>query len=1000
MSDSNGWGSPSNSGWGGSGAGMSPDGGFAGGQNTGNWGSGNSGWSDAPVRQGGASASDVAIMQLILWLVGVVLAVVFVPVFIVGGLFYMLFRFGRFRISLISGVAAVTTALAALVLVETGGWADVASSFQSLDLTAADAKDQIAAVAKVFYGFMAKVGFVIGPWAGVMLASMQLKKMQQSPWLVVNEGLTPKWMYHFRFRMSPFESLKAKMEEKEIREDKLRPYGRRDLVPLGIEDEPLKEEEDPAKIKMKRVVCRAEDEVPKHTLVTGAAGSGKTVTLKSMMTRDIDDHKTIVVIDCKKDPEVAEFLSRRAHESGCQFYHFSADLPYRIQGNPEGPSSYDPLASGSVSKKVDMMLGTREWDTAAAVYRDQAQAYLSKVFATIEAARKYGVLDQVPQLDTSQGEMWTLTQMLDRNVFNAVIVALNKIPEAGYVRQQASELNAQLSPAAGRTPEGKATQHAQAEYLSKMSGLMVQNYGRWLKGGEGAGSGKIIDIAKLTSEPGNVILFSLDAAQQGDQGSLIGSMVCTDLANMTETRKNMGQDNPVAVYIDEFQSLPPDCVKSMLQKARSAGVGLTLAFQSLDQVSATTGNDLYVKSLLDTCSNFIFHAGSNTDTGELAAKIIGTYWRTRYMISRRNETKLGAFNWTNNRDLQVGTQQTQEWMLDPSSLQQLAMPNKQNHYTSEAIIIKKASSDPIDKGVVGAVSHKVRMVPPDCVLTEYFDPKSPAIDIEAPLEVRVSKGMAASAKLASEAEARGVTVNELTGADAGSPVAQPAVGSLQAPSDGMPGPFDSMPEPASPQPKHESPRDAPIVSAADVEAYKRQQTDSWAEYRRFKAQTQANAGSRSQSDHRRPAPRRPQQTQAPMPMPDFEETSAEDFLSATAPDPAPAVRPQRSQAPASPTQADSLRAPANRQTRASRQQGPSAPQPAARRLNGPQRRPTQAQYDAQGQRPLPEFNYGLAGGQPQAPTGQQTQAAAPAQSHRPANSHRRRKEGGIQLDDV
>ena len=376
----------------------------------------------------------------------------------------------------------------------------------------------------------------------------------------------------------------------------------------------------------------------------------------------------------------------------------------------------------------------------------------------------------------------------------------------------------------------------------------------------------------------------------------------------------MGQDNPVAVYIDEFQSLPPECVKSMLQKARSAGVGLTLAFQSLDQVSATTGNDLYVKSLLDTCSNFIFHAGSNTATGEMASMIIGKQWVERYMISRRNETKLGAFNWTNNRDLQVGTQQTQEWKLDPSSLQQLAMPNKQNGYTSEAIIIKKASSDPIDKGIVGAVSHKVRMVPPDCVLAEYFDPKSPAIDIDAPLEVRMSKGMASSVELAREAEAKGVTVNELTGATA---------------------PAQDWREAYEPTPQQ------PIVSSEDVAAYKSQQSAAWDEYHEA-------AAARKRGGRPAGRPERPSPVPAPsLPTPSltgFEETSADDFLSAGQPPrqrpvqnsvrQAPAAqRPQRPQAgrprrPASPVSPVSTAAQAVPETpRIPQHVGPAVPAP-------------------------------------------------------------------------
>lgn len=852
-------------------AAMTPDGGYAGGYNTGDWGDGNSGWSNAPQQYNGGDTSqtDMMIVKGIGVILGALVGVMLLPIGIIALLFYWLFRFLRLRPKFIAIIGAFVAVISALFFMKNGMFTPFLKTLHNFDLTGpGTAQGKIIYLLKSLYSSMIWVGGVIGPWIGLGFAQMQVLKMRNSPWLVVNEGLKPKWMYHFRFRLSPFEIWKHKETVKKIKADTYKPYGRSDLTPLGFEDEPLQLPEDPSAIKRYQVICRAEDEVPKHTMVTGAAGSGKTVTLKSMMTRDIDRHKTIVVIDCKKDPEVAEFLSRRARESHCEFYHFSADLPYKIQGNPEGPSSYDPLASGSVSKKVDMMLNTREWDTSAAVYRDQAQAYLSKVFATIEAAKKFGVIDKIPQLDTKQGEMWTFTQMLDRNIFNAVVTALNKIPDAAYIRQQASELNAQLSPAAGRTPEGKATQHAQAEYQSKMTGLMVQNYGRWLKGGDGAGSGKIIDIGKLTAEPGNVILFSLDAATRGDNGSLIGSLVCTDLANMTETRKNLGRDNAVAVYIDEFQSLPPECVKSMLQKARSAGVGLTLAFQSLDQVSAATGSDTYVKSLLDTCSNFIFHSGSNYDTGLLAAKIIGTHWKNRYMISRRNETKLGAFNWTNNRDLQVGTQQQEEWIVDPSEFAKLSMPNEQNGFKSEAIIIKKASGDPIDEGVVGATSHKVQMIPPSCVLKEYFDPSAPAIDIDAPVEIRMSKGLARDANLAMQATQAGVTVNDVMRASAVQE-AQP-VGALprQQPEQAY--------DPVEARRRYEEQTNKPVVSMEARQAYQAQQAAQWDEIRRLRQeQARQSVPSSQPVGNKRIRP----QSNPVMPMPGAD--SMESFMQPT-----------------------------------------------------------------------------------------------------------------------
>jgi hypothetical protein len=732
--------------------------GFDGQYNSGDWGAHNHGWSDGT----GSAQTDDAIVKTIGFIIIIVLAFIALPALIVALVVYMVFfRLMRFRPTFIATLNAILSIIGIAWFNDKGGFKPAIDLIRGLKFT--DKNAIMASLSTLPSGIMSSLTplcLIIGPWLAFIFVIMQCARMRNSPHLVLNEGLSPKWMYHFRFRMSPVEIIMKRIMISKIRQDKLHPYHRKDLIPLGVEEEPLNPPEDPMKIKNEVLVCRAEDEAPKHTMVTGAAGSGKTVTLKSMMTRDIDNHKTIFVIDCKKDPEVAEFLSRRSRESGCNFYHFSADLPYRIQGNPEGPSSYDPLSSGSTSKDVDMMLNTREWDTAASVYRDQAQSFLSKVFAVMDAAKKYGVLDKVPALDSSQGKMWTFTQMLDKSIFNAVVVAMNQIPDAAYIRQQASELNDLLS-SSRRSPDVQAAQHSQGEYLSKMTGLMVSSYGKWMKGGEGAGSGKIINISDLSSESGNVVLFSLDAAQKNDLGSLIGSMICGDLANMTETRKNLGQDNPIGVYIDEFQSLPPECVKSMLQKARSADVGLTLAFQSLDQVSSETGSDAYVKSLLDTCSNFIFHAGSNYDTGLLASKIIGTHIVNKYIVNRRNETSLGAFNWNNNRDLQVNTSQDDDWIVNPSEFAKLSMPNAQNKYKSEAIIIKKASSDPIDKGTVGAVAHKTRMIPPECVLTEYFDPKSDPINIDEPLSIRLSRGLARD--LMAISKTSGSTVNTAPG---------------------------------------------------------------------------------------------------------------------------------------------------------------------------------------------------------------------------------------------
>lgn len=727
------------------------------GYNSGDWGDTNKGWDDGPEtvvveNHGGmsdeqAARMDDAIAKGAAFIILLALFILSLPfllgMVLSGAVAYSLFRFLHYRPKFIAMFSGVFSVIMLIVFMMNGAFAKIGSGYASI---ITGIKQHVGVLDAVHTGLSSTfvplfiLGLLAGVWVGLCCVVWQTRRMKNAPWLVESDSLaTNKWMHGFTYRTSPFEKAKKDRIIAGIKADTYHPYRRSDLTPLGIEEEPLMKSPDPAKNKSYQVVCRADDEVPKHTMVTGAAGSGKTVTLKSLMTRDIENGKTIFVIDCKKDPEVAEFLAHQASEHNASFYHYSADYPYKIQGNIAGPSSYDPIAGLSPDKRTDMMLSIREWDSSASIYRDNARTYLHTVFAALEEAERTGVINDVKALDTTQGEMWTFAQLLDKNIFNTLAIKLNAVntSQAQYIRQQVSRLNENLSMARARTQDGQNTQRAHAEYQSKISGMMISSYGKWMKGGDGSGSGKIINISKLASEGRNVVLFSLDASTKDDIGSIIGSIICTDLTNMTETRKNLGQENPVSIYIDEFQSLPPECVKSMLQKARSAGVGLTLAFQSLEQVNATTGSDSYTKALLDTCSNFIFHSGSNYDTGLMAAKIIGEHDVTKYIVQRRNETKLGAFNWLNNRDLQVSQHIEKEWIMDPSAPQSLAMPNAQNGYLSEAIIIKKASSDPIDKGRIGAIAHKVKMIAPDCVLHEWFDVNAPAIDIDAPMDIRV-----------------------------------------------------------------------------------------------------------------------------------------------------------------------------------------------------------------------------------------------------------------------
>lgn len=452
-----------------------------------------------------------------------------------------------------------------------------------------------------------------------------------------------------------------------------------------------------------------------------------TITMQNDIYHKMQQHQTVFIIDCKADPVFASKMAAWCDEMGANFYHFAPTMgnEYRITQNPSGPAFYDPLSHGRAAEHTDMLISTREWDAASAVYKSNAQSMLSTVFAIMDEMDKND--SSLRGIDFTRGNMYTFYELI-RNE-NNLTSAINTVPASSNTRLLADELET-LIHATNRQREAQGVQNAMGEYKGFMRGLMSSD-GKYMIYPGGGTDRKIIDIFKLASEPNNVVLFSISATKSTDIGAMVGSMICTDLTNMTAMRAISGQTNPVSIYVDEFQSLPPTSVKSMLEKARSAKIGITLAFQSLDQVTASSGSSAFINALLDTCGNFIFHAGANEATAQIMSQILGKHWTNSYTIQRRNQQGMFEINFGNNRNSNVMTAQVEKYIVEPSEFQHLSAPRKENGFKSEAIVIKKASSDEVDSDVKGAVAHKVWMIPPSVIIADdYFDPNAPIMQFD------------------------------------------------------------------------------------------------------------------------------------------------------------------------------------------------------------------------------------------------------------------------------
>lgn len=629
---------------------------------------------EAPGKQGGKGSVAGTVAML---------AIVFLPGAIVAGLIYLLLRKGRLRISVISLVVlAIEIVLLASWFIS--GAADKAKYVFSDIMGIADTWPELVPAYLI-------VAMALGGVFGLIAVAWEIRQMRVNPHRLLVAG---SWMYKFKYRPTPLQIFRRK---KTIEGLKSGSFAAEDKAPLGLDE-----------LNNDCVAYRYNTEAIKQNLIVGASGSGKTITLLSLMMNDIKNGMPVIVIDFKRSPEMASKLAAWTQEAGGNFYHFvnGSRKSYDVKNSP-GQSSYDPLLNGSATAKADMVLGMREYDTASAVYKAAMQQLLQVLFSML----KYADRSKAPSIDWAGGGIAQVASAVtEGNIIELADACVNT-----PIQNQAEAIATQ---AKGKTQ----IRHAMEELQGQMRTIVASEYGRWLRRDEG---GRNIDLFELTKGKGNVILFSLNSDAEPDFARYVGAMILSDLTGVSAKRRNGKLTNQVNVYVDEFQAVPPTSVTSLLEKSRESRVAMTLAQQSFEQIIAASerNGEAYLLSILDTCSNFIVHNGATEDSAERLSKILGKHWVTSYRQANQNESSFFSNNWSNKRNQTIQTSEEERWVFEPRQFMSLSSPDKNNGFKSTAVLINKTSSDPLFRSKEGgATARKVWMIPNDKVISEYYTP--------------------------------------------------------------------------------------------------------------------------------------------------------------------------------------------------------------------------------------------------------------------------------------
>ena len=332
-----------------------------------------------------------------------------------------------------------------------------------------------------------------------------------------------------------------------------------------------------------------------HVYLLGATGVGKTNLLLRLLESDIAHGRSVCVVDLRGDliervlPRLAAAAPPQEWNERLLFLDLR-DREFAIGFNPlagEGDAYSRALHAFDVIKAQVDVSGVR-WE----------QTLRNTLLAL--AFGNWTLLEVAPMLNDPAFRVQVLSSVDDEEVIRFW-----------------TEQFGRLSPA-------QKDQHA-AEVLNKISPLLITPTMRRVLGQRQAPP-----LRSLMDKPGQVALVSLAVDRLHGAAHLMGALFVSafQTAIMARADNPKAPRPPVALYVDEFQTMATERFEDIISEGRRFGLGLALGHQNAHQIE--TGLLYSLRNIVGT--QFYFQTGAS-DATELAPEVgIGTHGATRAEI--------------------------------------------------------------------------------------------------------------------------------------------------------------------------------------------------------------------------------------------------------------------------------------------------------------------------------------------------------------------------------
>ncbi len=324
-----------------------------------------------------------------------------------------------------------------------------------------------------------------------------------------------------------------------------------------------------------------------HTQVIGTTNAGKTESvILPWAIQDIEQGRGLVLIDGKADRSLLDKLWAYAVRHGRQ-----KDFRLFSLSHLEESHQFNPLIGGSPEEVAERVFNAFEFENE--YYRSVQFEIFSQVLRIMAEAEEIPTFLKIHQAITEPNKLVVLSRKISDESLKQWAIYYRDLPP-GERTQRISGLTAALSHFAF----GKTAQLFNTPEPS-------------------------VALEKALKE-NLIVYFQLPVLLSPFLGKASGKMILQCLQSAVANRHRGKDRSPsfYSVFLDDFSEYLYPGFVSVLNKSRSANVGIVFAHQALGDIK--TLGDAIANSILTNANLKVFMRGNDPESAEYFAKVIGT----------------------------------------------------------------------------------------------------------------------------------------------------------------------------------------------------------------------------------------------------------------------------------------------------------------------------------------------------------------------------------------